>query len=117
MRLPPGCRGEGEEIPIQTGRRGCGHGWIEEEPAEFLSGAKDFAAARSAPARVVCREVEQLERARQGRIETILAAELPRANRPLNFASHISHLLDEREGPPTLGPVNRRRRDHASHTR
>jgi hypothetical protein len=75
-------------------------GWnilVEEEPAEFFACAENLTSPWTAPPVIHCRQVEQLERARQGAIEARAIVCVVRPNGAVDFTADVRQLFHQAE--------------------
>src|SRR3990170_3265043 len=100
LPLAPGRKSEGEKVGIQELRRGSVEVVPDQEVAHDLARPRYLTQARTPPSSVRERQVEQLKRAVQGRVEAFLVAFPPGPDGAADVGSGIAELLRERERPP-----------------
>ena len=103
----PRCDGELQKVSLEViGEIGFRRR-IEKDAAELFTGAQDFAPPRQIPSGIRRGEVEQLEGAAEGIVESIGLSLRVSADCPFDLAAHVSELFDQGERVP---PARRQRR-------
>src|SRR3990172_11552753 len=118
LPLAPGRKSEGEKVGIQELRRGSVEVVPDQEVAHDLARPRYLTQARTPPSSVRERQVEQLKRAVQGRVEALLVAFPPGPDGAADVGARIAELLRERERPPATArqaSVHRHRTTIRSH--
>ena len=74
-----------------------GYSEIEKQAAEFFPGAEDLPPPWTSPPRITSREIEQLKRAGESRIETRGVLRVMGSHRALDLTPNVAQLLCNRQ--------------------